>query len=89
MTKYGWKITCDFEECRAAGTMGPRSMSDDIRGQLNAGAGRIQRLYDDDGNPYFEARLIGGDGFEVLDNYGEAFGCTEVRELIDGVWNTL
>ena len=40
------------------------------------------RLLDDDGNLYFEG--IGNDAssedaFAPLDDYGEAFGCTEIR----------
>ena len=46
------------------------------------------RLYDDDGVLYFEGRSNSAT-FDPLDDYGIAFGCTEIRYLRDGVWEQL
>ena len=52
------------------------------------------KMYDDDGNLYFEGMLSANpdlDGFEPLDEFGITFGCTEIRYLnkATGKWETL
>jgi len=47
------------------------------------------QLYDDDGILYFEGRSDSDSSFEPLDEYGVAFGCTEIRYLRNGVWEPL
>ncbi len=46
------------------------------------------RLYDGDGILYFEGHSNSW-SFEPLDEYGTAFGCTEIRYMRDGVWEQL
>ena len=47
------------------------------------------RLYDDDGNCYFEGIATKDTDFAPLDDYGIAFGCTEIRywEKFQGQWS--
>ena len=64
---------------------------------LKLGGGRKFRLLDDDGNVYFEGRIIikgddiggGEEDFMPLDGFGEGFGCTEIQYLENGEWETL
>ena len=53
------------------------------------------RMYDDDGELYFEGCLSkkldekSEDGFIPLDEFGILSGCTEIRYLFRTVWETL
>lgn len=90
MSKYGWKITADHIGHVNENTYGPRNISPELKARLDAGEGEKQRLYDDDDNLYYEALLIGGDGFEVLDDFGMPnAGCAYVKYLDKGEWRYL
>jgi len=96
---YGWIITKDYlsksiGEKSKSGTMGPSSISDEITQRLKKGEGTKFRLYDDDGILYAEGlQITNGDEeseFAPLDDYGTPnWGCTELRQYIDGNWIVL
>src|SRR3546814_2208380 len=56
----------------AVGLVGPRDIAHEIETRLKAGEGEPFRLYDDDGELYYEGRIIGDhtgwDGFTPLDD---------------------
>ena len=75
---YYWKITRDRIDSGAKGAEGPRDCDDSITDNPVRFA-----TYDDDGECYHEGMLYGDyTGFEPLDDYGAAFGCTSIK--IDG-----
>lgn len=89
---YAWKLTKDNICNSHRGITGPSRISDKMQTALDfedplPGYTRVDwRLYDDDGTLYFEGFLFTKDPgsedlFAPLDDYGEAFGCTEVRVL--------
>jgi len=100
---YGWIITkdhlCEPGDTIAdeTGTIGPRTISNEMKASLIAGKGKAFRLYDDDGEQYYSGRLIGDwqdeeAGFSPLDNFGiPNAGCTEIRYLNPATrkWETL
>jgi hypothetical protein len=98
---YAWIITRDYlaEEdgglMPEKGTTGPRDAPDAMLAQLAAGEGTPFRLYDDDGELYYDGRLIGDseseDAFGPLDDFGRPnAGATEIRYLRPGKgWETL
>jgi hypothetical protein len=52
--------------------------------------GRRFRMLDDDGEIYCEGIIVGGSGFEPLDDYGcAALGCTEIQLWTGAEWETL
>lgn len=61
--------------------------------ELKAGEGQRFRMYDDDGELYYDGRIVGDyDGFEPLDDFGMPnVGCTNIRYLNanTGAWETL
>lgn len=68
MTAYGFIIDVDLiadpeyppaTNCNAAGVVGPRDIDPAVCSSLEAGCGRRFRLYDDDGELYYEGRYIG------------------------------
>jgi hypothetical protein len=87
----------------AVGLIGPRDISDDDEAALKAGAGVKFRLYDDDGELYYEGRSIDPGPeysapahrpieweFEPLDDFGRPnAGAVDVRHLVDGVWTSI
>ena len=83
---YAWTITVDtiadmsVDMPTEVGTVGPRNAvlgHDEIIGHKDR---QSFRMYDDDGNHYYSGFLIGGDGFEPLDDYGTPnAGCTEIK----------
>jgi hypothetical protein len=94
---YGWIITKDLisEECGdkpEVGVNGPRNISDATLKRLKAGEGVKFRLYDDDGNLYYEGLQIEGDEgdegtFAPLDNFGAPnSGCTELKQFLKNEW---
>ena len=90
MSNYGWIITADhIDDGQAVGTVGPAGITSEMCNRLKAGEGQKQRLYDDDRELYYEARLIGGDGFEVLDDLGTAVGCSYAQYFENGRWKYL
>jgi hypothetical protein len=93
---YAWVITVDkLDSGASVGVSGPGGATDD---QLALAAkGRVFRLRDDDGIVYFHGRIwndpITGEGseddFGPLEDYGEAFGCTEIQYRTGTTWETL
>ena len=47
------------------------------------------RLFDDDGELYFEGRSADSSSFDPLDYFGAAFGCTDIQYLEKGKWESL
>lgn len=88
---FGWIITHDFIRCTEMGDrsqVGRVSRAWDEKAQ--AAATTKFRLYDDDGNLYYQGRLCDGDyadsQFDAL-RWGEAFaGCTTIKVQRDGKW---
>jgi hypothetical protein len=84
LAKYAWKITKVSEElCEdlhdELGTVGPHNADLDL---LDINQTRF-RIYDDDGEFYYEG-ILGGDytGFEPLDDFGGPYaGCTVIARL--------
>ena len=83
---YSWIITQDkifdprYDKSSDVGLMGPR--------KPHLTAAQIKKhpdreafaMYDDDGNLYYRGFLVGGDGFEPLEDYGMPnAGATEIR----------
>mgnify|MGYP000973939704 CR=1 FL=1 len=103
MAEYGWRITKDFldDELRER-TMGPRDISPGVMALLREELGQPFRLYDDDGNLYFEGRMLldpPNKGCRVqmpsesewahapLYDFGAPdSGCTEIHWLVNGEW---
>jgi hypothetical protein len=93
MNSYAWAITRDLLHeqdpttmCRV-GVIGPRQSSfwDDrpVRGYEKV-VDHVDRrkfeLYDSDGIVYYEGYLVGGRGYEPLDDFGMPdSGCTGIR----------
>lgn len=91
---YGWIIDKDEIDGSGIGTMGPRSISEDFQKGLLQGSGRKFRMYDDDGELYYEGRILTQADdetlFAPLDDYGTPnAGCTEIRYLNGREWRTL
>ena len=96
--EYAWLITRDrlaeqdggkFGD--AAGVSGPSNATDEQLDQLRAGKGKKFRMYDDDGEHYYDGLVLGDfDGFEPLDDYGRGnAGCTDIRYHVGGKWQSL
>lgn len=99
---YGWIIVKDYteddQELDDSGLTGPRFIDPEIGARLTRGEGRKFRMYDDDGELYYEGRIITNDdgGSEIdfcpLDDFGMPnSGCTRIDYLgSDGkTWETL
>jgi len=102
---YGWIITKDhYPEGRegtnsnAKGMSGPSHIHAGMFERLQTeGQGEEFRMLDDDGNLYYEGRLLGDpaagvSGFEPLDDFGAPnAGCTSIqyRNADTGKWETL
>lgn len=75
---YAWIITKDHLADGStitdeAGTTGPRRATADLLARLQAGEGQEFRMYDDDGELYYEGRYLGDDSedmFGPLDDFG-------------------
>ena len=99
MIDYGWIITKEFDavksgEKSSVGTVGPSGITEDVQARLQKGEGTKFRLYDDDGELYAEGLQIsdgGEDGeFAPLDDFGMPnWGCTEIKQLLNGEWKTV
>jgi len=96
-----WIITkdhiSDAHEPNEEGTMSPAfPISPSRSGRLDHQQEEIERLcpikfrmYDDDGNLYYEGRMSGYD-FDPLDDFGMPnAGCTYLKYLKGGVWHHL
>lgn len=79
MSTYSWKITRDFlADDSAASIIGPRNSTFDW--DANPDAGEEFRMYDDDGELYYQGRITGQfEGFEPLDDFGTPHAvCTRI-----------
>lgn len=87
---YGWLITKDHlypehEEgvMSGPGYFGPYDISEELQTRLKAGEGEPFKMYDSDGEIYYEGLIIMGSdciGFEPLDDYGMPnAGCCDIR----------
>ena len=96
---YAWTITKDhladlpygLHSMRDdAGTVGPSDATMDHDAIVAHAEGKKFRMFDDDGELNYEGVLVGGDGFEPLDDFGMPnAGATEIKYLEDGEWVTL
>lgn len=106
MTAYGWIIdkdhTADADDepgtyMNAVGIVGPSDIPDDLKGVLESGKGRRFRMYDDDGELYYEGRWVGpnwachdgrylaSSAFGPLWDFGKPnAGATEIRYQENG-----
>ena len=93
--EYAWLITrdvvCQGTEHTDVGTTGPHDITDEQTARLITGEGYEFKMYDDDGNLYYEGRCLSNDHFGPMDDFGEEnAGCTEIRYRQDnGKWETL
>lgn len=89
MAKYAWIIDKLTEAVMDEGktaedygvviASGPSDLMLEHWLALEKGEGEPFQIKDGDGEIYFEGRIIGDyDGSEPLDDYGEAFGATEI-----------
>ena len=106
---YGWIIdrdhlaydlgSVDHDDRDDTGTIGPRNIYPSIKAQLRAGEGEKFRMYDDDGELYYEGRIVFHPDyeapdmqFEPLDDFGMPnAGCTTIkyRNRNTGKWEVL
>lgn len=93
MSTYAWVITRDALEDREVSIIGPSTAPDSLVISLRDGKGEPFRLRDDDGTVYFIGRILTRPGdeadFEPLDDFGAAYGCTEIQYRVRGVWKTI
>lgn len=98
-TGYAWLITADhisdIEEgyASAAGTIGPRGCSLDAAA-IQGLPHETFRMFDDDGELYYEGLLVGDrtseDGFAPLEDFGTPnAGCTRIDYRVNGRWEPL
>jgi len=72
-TGFGWNITYDHLDKKKVDIMGPKSISDETVKKLKNGEGTAFKIYDGDGELYYEGRMIENGGEEQLaplDDYG-------------------
>lgn len=97
MTEYAWVITRDYlfepqePTSSRVGLIGPRGATEDQISSLRAGDGRQWRCRDDDGEVYYEGRLIGDHVFGPLDDFcGPDSGCVSIEYLSEsGTWEAV
>ena len=76
--------------CNAVGIVGPRSATMTHDEIMKHPESRAFRMLDDDGELMYSGRIVGGDGFEPLDNFGTPnAGATEIQYHVNGRWETL
>ena len=92
-SEYGWKIINYNEdlfgdECLAKG---PSDLSPKLEKTLDSGIGVPFKMFDDDGEWYFDGIIAGiYDGFEPLEDFGMPYaGCTEIHFRKDGKWKAI
>lgn len=103
---YGWIISIDHSpdtsapegtNANAKGVTGPHNIDPAIEANLKAGAGRIFRMLDDDGELCYTGRIITPSDdeqsemdFAPLDDFGKPnAGATEIWYQIGGGWQEL
>lgn len=92
-SEYGWKII-DYnpelfeDDCLA---MGPATISPKLEKTLKSGIGVPFKMFDDDGEWYFDGIIAGiYDGLEPLDDFGMPYaGATEIRFRKNGSWEAI
>ena len=98
MNPYAWIITKDHiareTEVSAVGTIGPSTVTRTQEIELRDGKGTAFRMRDDDGELYYEGKLVGDptlyDGFGPLDDFGKPnAGCTSIEYREHGAWKAL
>lgn len=103
--KYGWIIDIDTladasepaaSNLNAVGLTGPRDISVEITERLKAGEGKNFRMKDDDGEVYYEGRIIlledadPESEFGPLDDFGAPnAGCTSIEYKTEKGWEYL
>jgi hypothetical protein len=55
---YGWKITQDLIDTGAEGTVGPYDITPELQARLDRGEGVRFMMYDDDGEHYYNGKLV-------------------------------
>lgn len=93
-SRYGWVITRDFIASNPqesdAGVIGPSTIPFGITQRLKAGEGKKFRMFDDDGELYYEGLIIGElteDSGDPLSDFGDPnAGCTLYKEYENGKW---
>lgn len=92
---YGWIIDKDYiSEGKDVGVMGPFNTDKALTVALREGKGTPFKMYDDDGELYYEGRYSGPDDeclFGPLNDYGTPnAGCTEIHyKNSDGVFEQI
>lgn len=88
---YAWIITKDHADVggddeTVVGRTGPGTISEEHAAALSAGKGHLFSLWDDDGERYFEGRLITDDDepeeealYSPLRDYGAAWGAVRIK----------
>lgn len=99
MVKYGWVIDKDHlfdpnahSDRDDKGTMGPRDISPEHQEMLKKGEGKKFKMYDDDGELYYEGRIVGEcNELEPLDDFGMPnAGCTDIQyKNKEGKWESV
>lgn len=95
-----WTIEKDFEEARDLNWADGENHLDvykkvcvqsvDHKDELDSTLTERFRLYDDDGNLYYEGRSDDSSSFDPLDDYGMPnAGAVDIRYLENGKWETL
>jgi hypothetical protein len=93
MRYYGWVITRDWiTEGQDVDVVGPRDIPEDLLVRLRNGEGDRFQMYDDDGELYYEGRIVWAaedyapglghveEGFEPLYDFGMPnAGCVDIR----------
>ena len=97
---YGWIIDVDHikdadakpgTNCNAVGLTGPHNIPPEIESKLMAGMGTTFRMKDDDGELYYEGRILRTDGseptFQPLDDFDTPnAGVTSIEYIENGAW---
>jgi hypothetical protein len=93
---YAWTMTKDFLADGSiithseVGVVGPRGAKLTVDEILNHPDRKKFRLRDDDGELYYEGYLVGGEGFEPLDDFGMPnAGATTIEFWEEGGWKPL
>lgn len=93
MDAYAWTILHDMLDgfkSGVVGTVGPHDATMTAADILASPDRRDFRMLDGDGNKIYYGALIGGDGFEPLDDFGEPnAGATEIQYLGPKGWEPL
>ena len=90
---YAWTIVKGIDITEGQTIVGPRNATLDSKA-IRRHPKRVRfRLLDDDSIVYAEGYLVGGCGFEPLDDYGmPALGATEIQHFVKGKgggWQTV